>query len=164
MATNLQILPTTKYKMSVLIDHVFKEVVDESLSMDGFTITKTTGAGGAEAVTVPVDCTVKTYDNFVSLRDKINDTGFFIVWEALSVSRNDGGQAEATTTTYTVSMTLSVTDKGFEQAGLTEKEQQALQEKLENGGKKKTETSGSDKETSQTSQASQASQASKTSA
>ena len=164
MATNLQILPTTKYKMSVLVDHVYKEVVDEALSMDGFTVTKTNN-NGVESVTVPINCVVKTYNDFVALRDKINDTGFFIVWEALSVARNDeGGRAEASVVTYSVDMTLSVTDKGFEQAGLTEKEQQALQEKLENGGKKKAETSGSDKETSQTSQTSQASQTSKASA
>ena len=168
MATNLEILPTTKYKMSVLVDHVYKEVVDEALAMGGFTVTKS-NVDGVEDVTVPIDCEVKTYNDFVALRDKINDTGFFVVWEALSVSRNDSADATVATAvvTYGVQMTLSVTDKGFEQAGLTEKEQKALQEKLENGGKKKTETSGSDKETSktsQTSQTSQASQASKTSA
>ena len=164
MATNLEILPTTKYKMSVLVDHVYKEVVDEALAMGGFTVTKS-NVDGVEDVTVPIDCEVKTYNDFVALRDKINDTGFFVVWEALSVSRNDSADATVATAvvTYGVQMTLSVTDKGFEQAGLTEKEQQALQEKLENGGKKKAETSGSDKETSQTSQTSQASQTSQTS-
>lgn len=165
MAANLEILPKTEYKMSVLVDHVYKEVVDETITTDSFTLTKFTASDGTKAVTVPINCTVKTYDAFVTLRDKLNDAGFFGVWEALSVARTDAKNAEATATVYSVNMTMSVMDKGFEQAALSEKEKQEQQEKLENGGKKKTtETSGSDTETSQTSQASQASQTSQASA
>ena len=166
MATNLEILPITEYKMSVLVDHVYKEVVDEALSTDGFVVTKDIDTEGNETVTVPISCATKTYPAFVAMRDKINDAGFFVVWESLSTARKERGDtAEATSVTYDCQMTLSVTEKGFEQAQLTEQEQQLLQEKLENGGKTKEETSGTEKEkeTSQTSEASQTSQASQTS-
>ncbi len=149
MATNLEILPTTEYKMSVLIDHVYKEVAEETLSMDSFTMSKTTDVDGSDIVIVPINCEVKTYDAFVALKDKINDAGFFIVSEALSVARRSGKNAEAATVTYSLVATLTVTDKGIEQAQLTEKEQKELQEKLENGGKKKKETSGKEESSSQ---------------
>lgn len=161
MEKNLETLPTTKYKMSTIVDHIYKEVVDKTVTTDSIEIAKQYDTTEEkEHVTIDVETAVKTYDEFVSLKDKIDDAGFFVVAEELSVSKSQNTSAvEAASIIYKISMQMDVTEKGFEDAALTEKEQQALNDKL-NG---KTTSTGNDKKTDSKDTSSESSQTSKTS-
>jgi len=163
MEKNLKTLPLTEYKMSTIVDHIYKEVVDKTVSTDSIEIAKrydTTEE--VETVVIDLETAVKTYDEFVSLKDRIDDAGFFVTAEELSVTKaqNSSG-VEATNTIYKVSMQMSVTEKGFEDAALTEKEQQALNDKLQgkttNATDDKTDNKTSGSESSETSKASSSS-------
>ncbi len=163
MAKNLEILPTTKYKMSTIVDHIYKEIVEKTVSTDSIGIQKSYNTETeSEFVVTDIETTVKTYDDFVSLKDKIEDAGFFTVAEELSISKAENtAAAEAKSIVYKVSMQIGVTEKGFEDSKLTEKEQQELNDKLEGkttaqtDDKSGSKTSGS--ESSKTSQASSSS-------
>ncbi len=147
MQQNLEILPKTKYKMSVIVDHIFKDFIDKTIRTDSFTIEKeqvdeeeaataTTDTDTEEepineTVTIQLTSVMKDYDSFTALKSKVEDAGFFEVHEDLNIAQTDNLTAEATTSLYSLSTTLSVTDKGFKAAKLTEKEKADLEAKLE---------------------------------
>ena len=159
MAKNLETLPTTRYKMSTIIDHIYKEVVDKTVTTDAIELEKRYDTTEEkETVSIELETAVKTYDDFVSLKDKIDDAGFFITAEELSVTKATNTSAvEAANTIYKISMKMSVTDKGFEDAALTEKEQQALDDKLQGKTSAPTDEKTSGSENSDTSKASSSS-------
>ena len=167
LATNLEQLPKTEEKMSVIMDHVMKEYVEKTISTSSIGVTKSLESATDEkgkpiektAVRIELDSSVKNYDSFVSLKDKIEDAGFFGVNEELSIAKNTMQSNPADAAVYNLSMEMYVTDKGFEQAALSEKEKQELEEKMQNGGKSQEESSGSEASDGQTSQTSQASSA-----
>lgn len=154
LATNLELLPKTEYKMSVILEHVMKEYVEKTLTTNDITIAKRFNSDNDSTdVIVDLTSTVKNYDSFVSLKEKIDDAGFFAVDESLSISKDmmTVGNAAAV---YNLSMSMAVAEKGFEQAALSETEKKELEEKMQNGGKQKEEASGtesSDEQSSQTS-------------
>jgi len=159
LTTNLELLPKTEYKMSVILEHVMKEYVEKTLTTNDITIAKRFNSDNDSTdVIVDLTSTVKNYDSFVSLKEKIDDAGFFAVDESLSISKDmmTVGNAAAV---YNLSMSMAVAEKGFEQAALSEKEKQELEEKMQNGGKSQEESSGSEASDGQTSQTSQASSA-----
>ena len=135
MATNLTILPTTKFKMSTIVDHIYKEIIDKTISCDGFTLVKTTNSQWSEEfdeyVSFSLNYVVKNYDAFVTLRDKIVNGEFFDVKEALTVAREEKYDEGAAKAVYNVAMSFSVTEKGLTACKLTQKEQEALDAKLE---------------------------------
>ena len=167
LATNLEQLPKTEEKMSVIMDHVMKEYVEKTISTSSIGVTKSLESATDEkgkpiektAVRIELDSSVKNYDSFVSLKDKIEDAGFFGVNEELSIAKNTMQSNPSDVAVYNLSMEMYVTDKGFEQAALSEKEKQELEEKMQNGGKSQEESSGSETSDGQTSQTSQASSA-----
>lgn len=167
LATNLEQLPKTEEKMSVIMDHVMKEYVEKTISTSSIGVKKALESATDEkgkpiektAVRIKLDSSVKNYDSFVSLKDKIEDAGFFGINEELSIAKNTMQSNPADAAVYNLSMEMYVTDKGFEQAALSEKEKQELEEKMQNGGKSKEESSGSEASDGQTSQTSQASSA-----
>lgn len=167
LATNLEQLPKTEEKMSVIMDHVMKEYVEKTISTSSIGVKKALESATNEkgkpiektAVRIKLDSSVKNYDSFVSLKDKIEDAGFFGINEELSIAKNTMQSNPADAAVYNLSMEMYVTDKGFEQAALSEKEKQELEEKMQNGGKSKEESSGSEASDGQTSQTSQASSA-----
>ena len=167
LATNLEQLPKTEEKMSVIMDHVMKEYVEKTISTSSIGVTKSLESATDEkgkpiektAVRIELDSSVKNYDSFVSLKDKIEDAGFFGVNEELSIAKNTMQSNPSDVAVYNLSMEMYVTDKGFEQAALSEKEKQELEEKMQNGGKSQEESSGSEASDGQTSQTSQASSA-----
>lgn len=167
LATNLEQLPKTEEKMSVIMDHVMKEYVEKTISTSSIGVKKSLESAKDEkgkpiektAVRIELDSSVKNYDSFVSLKDKIEDAGFFGVNEELSIAKNTMQSNPADAAVYNLSMEMYVTDKGFEQAALSEKEKQELEEKMQNGGKSQEESSGSETSDGQTSQTSQASSA-----
>ena len=167
LATNLEQLPKTEEKMSVIMDHVMKEYVEKTISTSSIGVTKSLESATDEkgkpiektAVRIELDSSVKNYDSFVSLKDKIEDAGFFGVNEELSIAKNTMQSNPSDVAVYNLSMEMYVTDKGFEQAALSEKEKQELEEKMQNGGKSQEESSGSESSDGQTSQTSQASSA-----
>ena len=167
LATNLEQLPKTEEKMSVIMDHVMKEYVEKTISTSSIGVKKSLESAKDEkgkpiektAVRIELDSSVKNYDSFVSLKDKIEDAGFFGVNEELSIAKNTMQSNPADAAVYNLSMEMYVTDKGFEQAALSEKEKQELEEKMQNGGKSQEESSGSEASDGQTSQTSQASSA-----
>ena len=154
LTTNLELLPKTEYKMSVILEHVMKEYVEKTLTTNDITIAKRFNSDNDSTdVIVDLTSTVKNYDSFVSLKEKIDDAGFFAVDESLSISKDmmTVGNAAAV---YNLSMSMAVAEKGFEQAALSETEKKELEEKMQNGGKQKEEASGtesSDEQSSQTS-------------
>ena len=159
LTTNLELLPKTEYKMSVILEHVMKEYVEKTLTTNDITIAKRFNSDNDSTdVIVDLTSTVKNYDSFVSLKEKIDDAGFFAVDESLSISKDmmTVGNAAAV---YNLSMSMAVAEKGFEQAALSEKEKQELEEKMQNGGKSQEESSDSETSDGQTSQTSQASSA-----
>lgn len=141
LATNLQILPTTKFKMSVIVDHIYKELIEKTVSTSSISLTKTTKSDSDiqanpdsefdEKVSVSVNCTVKNYDAFTTLRDKIIKAGFFDVNESLSIQRQESLDGGKSSIVYSLDMGLYVTEKGMQAAKLTQKEQEALEAKLE---------------------------------
>ena len=161
MATNLSILPTTKFKMSTIVDHIYKEIIEKTITTSSVVVAKTplTEPVGEfdEFVSVVVQYDVKNYDAFATLRDKISSAGFFDVNEALTVARDETYDGGATKAVYRVSMSVYATEKGLTAAKLTQKEQDALEAKLE--GKTVPES----RQTSQTSESSQTSENSKAS-
>ena len=167
LATNLEQLPKTEEKMSVIMDHVMKEYVEKTISTSSIGVNKSLESAKDEkgkpiektAVRIELDSSVKNYDSFVSLKDKIEDAGFFGVNEELSIAKNTMQSNPSDVAVYNLSMEMYVTDKGFEQAALSEKEKQELEEKMQNGGKSQEESSGSETSDGQTSQTSQASSA-----
>ena len=160
MATNLETLPTTKYKMSVIVDHIYKEVVEKTLVTKSISLIKDTNTETEkEFVSVDVETNVKNYDSFVALKDKIESAGFFSVSEELTIAKNDDLNPEAKNITYDLEMQLNVTEKGFETAKLSDAEQKAQEEKLQSGGAAANGTAAGTTETSQTSDASSASSA-----
>jgi len=167
LATNLEQLPKTEEKMSVIMDHVMKEYVEKTITTSSIGVKKALESATDEkgkpiektAVRIKLDSSVKNYDSFVSLKDKIEDAGFFGVNEELSIAKNTMQSNPADAAVYNLSMEMYVTDKGFEQAALSEKEKQELEEKMQNGGKSQEESSGSEASDGQTSQTSQASSA-----
>lgn len=167
LTTNLELLPKTEEKMSVIMDHVMKEYVEKTITTSSIGVKKALESATDEkgkpiektAVRIKLDSSVKNYDSFVSLKDKIEDAGFFGINEELSIAKNTMQSNPADAAVYNLSMEMYVTDKGFEQAALSEKEKQELEEKMQNGGKSKEESSGSEASDGQTSQTSQASSA-----
>ena len=135
MATNLTILPTTKFKMSTIVDHIYKEIIEKTISTNGYTLIKTTNDQWSEEfdeyVSFSLNYVVKNYDAFVTLRDKIVNGEFFDVKEALTVAREEKYDEGAAKAVYNVAMSFSVTEKGLTACKLTQKEQEALDAKLE---------------------------------
>ena len=134
METNLKTLPTTKYKMSTIIDHVNKELVEKTVNTSAINISKVQKAEPDEFedyVVLSTNYTVKNYDAFATLRDKIEKAGFFAVNEALTVARNESYDGGAAKTNYSVSMSLYTTNTGLTAAKLTQKEADALEAKME---------------------------------
>ena len=145
MEKNLETLPTTKYKMSTIVDHIYKEVVDKSVSTESIKVQKKYDTKEQkENVNIEISSALKTYDDAASLKDKIDDAGFFETAEVFSSSKSRNDFAvEADNKIYKASMEMKVTEKGIEDSALSEKEQQALNEKLQG----KNSSAGNDKKT-----------------
>ena len=161
MATNLEILPTTKFKMSTIVDHIYKEIIEKTVTTSSVNILKTTLLEPVgefdEYVSVVLDYSVKNYDAFATLRDKISSAGFFDVNEALTVARNESYDGGAAKTVYKVNMSVYATDKGLTASKLTQKEQDALEAKLEGKTVPESRQTSESSKTSQTSEASSSS-------
>ncbi len=164
MATNLTILPTTKFKMSVIVDHIYKEIIEKTVSTSTVSLSKVTLEEPVgefdEYVGAAVQYSVKNYDAFSTLRDKIASAGFFDVNEALTVARNESYDGGAAKTVYGVSMSVYVTEKGLTAAKLTQKEQDALEAKLEGKTVPESRQTSSAESSGQTSENSEASSSS----
>ena len=171
MTANLAILPTTKFKMSTIVDHIYKEIVEKTLQTSSISVRKevdpekvvpgTVTDENIEIVSIQLQCDVKNYDAFTTLRDKIVEAGFFDVNEELTLSKKESFETDNATFIYSLDMGVVVSEKGFEQAKLTEKEQEELGAKLE--GKTNSESSAEGKDLSDSEETSKDSQASSSS-
>ena len=152
---DLKTLPQTEYKSSVVMNHVFDEVIRKTDGFSEFKIAK-----DSKTNTTAVDVTFQTedYTKFVDLKDKIDEAKFFVVGQNLNSNKQERTDGATSTSYYVNKITMNVTDKGKEEAALTDAEKEAREALNNSTGK--TDKSGETSKTEQSGQASQASQSS----
>ena len=116
---DLKTLPQTEYKSSILMTHVFDEVVRKSEATSEF---KTSKDAATEKTIVNISFQTKDYQAFVDLKNEINDAGFFAVDTNLSSDRQERSDGTTSSSYYVNRVKLIMTDKGLEECALTEAE------------------------------------------
>ena len=137
------------------MNHVFDEVIRKTDGFSEFKIAK-----DSKTNTTAVDVTFQTedYTKFVDLKDKIDEAKFFVVGQNLNSNKQERTDGATSTSYYVNKITMNVTDKGKEEAALTDAEKEAREALNNSTGK--TDKSGETSKTEQSGQASQASQSS----
>lgn len=156
LAKDLETLPQTLHKTSVTFGHAFDEVVTKSHGFSEFKIKNDSTSKELKSV-VNLTFITATYDDYMNLRNDVIDTGYFSLGESMSSSRvekTSGGTATATY--YNNKGTFIVTEKGAQEAALTDAELKAREELSNNKAKEKVEgktnnTNNNNNQSSQTS-------------
>lgn len=127
LTKDLETLPQTANKSSVIVNQIYQEVIRKSDGFENLTITNESTAG-VYTSKVSITFNTKQYKDFVNMKNSINETGFFKVGESLSSDRVSKASATNSQTYYKNTVSLSLTDLGLEKSALTE-EDKAKREK-----------------------------------
>lgn len=140
VAVDLETLPQTENKSSVVVNHVYDEIVKKAQNFDSIAVVKN-NVEGVDTITANVSFAVKDYNSFVDLKNSIADAGFFNVSEQLTVSKRTRGDSTNLVSYYQCEMNFTVSESGMEQAALTDSELAArdarLQKAVEEGSDSK---------------------------
>ena len=139
LAKDLETLPQTLHKTSVTFGHSFDEVIHKSHGFNEYKLLNSSVNKDFQSV-VNVTFLTSTYDDFMTLRKDITDSGYFSLGEATSSSRVEKTSGGTTTSTYYKNkVKLIITEAGAQEAALTSEELAAREALANNKAKEKEE-------------------------
>ena len=144
LSKDLETLPQTANKSSVIVNQVYNEVIRKS---DGFESLQITNESVSGVYTSKVNITFNTkqYKDFVNLKNSINETGFFKVGESLSSDQVAKNSATTSMTYYKNTVSLTLTDLGLEKSALTEEDKAKREQASTNSTTNNTSNNNSSK-------------------
>lgn len=131
MQQDLDTLPRTEYKTSVVVEHAYDEILKKTEGFDTVSFQRLETDSG-ETMVVQSNFNSKDFSAFVDLKNEVADAGFFTVQEPMSAAKRGTSGGTVSKTYFNVTMGFILSNSGIETAKMTEEEIASRNEKLQN--------------------------------